>query len=203
MNAIAIIKLAPGEPFFYDKKSGISLNINKKSSYVYKCDDLSGLHKALLNKQIMLESGTIYLPKKIVKESLVDLIKPVEPPVLSGVENISIFVNKVFNIMEGVNAMSNNKDITENVRTEGLVDINTPGEYTLIYTVSDAVGNTTTAERIVTVIDNAPPVLLGIEDVQIEMGTEFDPMAGVTATDNGNVDLTSQIKVTKKDKKIK
>ncbi|WP_343904028.1 DUF5011 domain-containing protein, partial [Oerskovia paurometabola] len=76
----------------------------------------------------------------------------------------------------------------------------TPGEYELTYSVTDSDGATTTVTRIVTVGEaappNAPPVLEGVDAVEIPEGAEFDPLEGVTATDPEDGDLTDQIEVT-------
>ncbi|MCX8065611.1 MAG: DUF5011 domain-containing protein, partial [Candidatus Hydrogenedentes bacterium] len=48
-------------------------------------------------------------------------------------------------------------DISGRVQTSGFVDINTPGEYTITYTVRDNAGNNATATRVVRVITRATP----------------------------------------------
>ena len=49
-------------------------------------------------------------------------------------------------------------DVTENVRVDGSVDSAVAGDYTLVYTVADAAGNTAREERTVHVADEVPPV---------------------------------------------
>ncbi|MEH8118903.1 DUF5011 domain-containing protein [Aeromonas allosaccharophila] len=44
-------------------------------------------------------------------------------------------------------------------------------------------------------IDNGKPVFSGVSDTRIKQGTAFDPMAGVTANDKEDGDLTGQILV--------
>ncbi|MFM5715625.1 immunoglobulin-like domain-containing protein [Aeromonas allosaccharophila] len=44
-------------------------------------------------------------------------------------------------------------------------------------------------------IDNGKPVFSGVSDTRIKQGTAFDPMAGVTANDKEDGDLTGQIQV--------
>lgn len=87
-------------------------------------------------------------------------------------------------------------DVTALVTVEGTVNCEVPGVYTLVYTVADAAGNTTTAQRTITVMDLTPPVLtlLGDEVVEMTIGDEFeDP--GFTAIDNSDGDLTAQVVV--------
>ena len=44
--------------------------------------------------------------------------------------------------------------------------------------------------------DNTPPEIAGVKDTSVEAGTEFDALAGVTATDAEDGDITSKITVT-------
>ncbi|WP_276556189.1 immunoglobulin-like domain-containing protein [Aeromonas piscicola] len=44
-------------------------------------------------------------------------------------------------------------------------------------------------------VDNGKPVLSGVSDTRIKQGTAFDPLAGVTANDKEDGDLTAQIQV--------
>ena len=88
-------------------------------------------------------------------------------------------------------------DVTSNVAVDGVVDTDTPGIYTLKYTVTDAGGNTATVQRVVTVKDKTAPelVLLGDSEVLMTIGNSFtDP--GYIATDNIDGDLTEQVTVT-------
>jgi len=57
------------------------------------------------------------------------------------------------------------------VEISGSVDVETPGPYTLTYTATDAGGNVSTAERIVTVI-NAVPVAMAGDDQSIDCVVE-------------------------------
>lgn len=44
--------------------------------------------------------------------------------------------------------------------------------------------------------ENTPPVINGVKDTSVEAGTEFDALAGVTATDEQDGDITSKIVIT-------
>ena len=87
-------------------------------------------------------------------------------------------------------------DLTSLVSVEGSVDSDVPGTYTVFYTVADAAGNTTTAQRTVIVKDMTPPVLtlLGDEVVEMTIGYEFEE-PGFTAIDNSDGDLAEQVVV--------
>ena len=90
-------------------------------------------------------------------------------------------------------------DITSKVTVTGTVNVNTPGTYTLTYTVSDAAGNKNTATRTITVtaVDKTAPVitLTGGASVQINQGTAYTE-PGYTATDNIDGNITSKVTVT-------
>ena len=88
-------------------------------------------------------------------------------------------------------------DVTALVWVQGTVDGSTPGTYTLVYTVTDAGGNTATAERTVVVKDLTPPelTLAGDSVISLTIGYTFEE-PGFTATDNCDGDLTAQVQVT-------
>ncbi len=74
-------------------------------------------------------------------------------------------------------------DISSLVKVTGSVDSNAVGGYTLTYSVSNGY-TTTTATRVVNVVDTTPPVLalLGSDPMTVEVGSGFvDP--GATASD--------------------
>ncbi|MDC0552063.1 DUF5011 domain-containing protein, partial [Flavobacteriaceae bacterium] len=89
---------------------------------------------------------------------------------------------------------TDNYDTEISVSVTGTVDNNTIGVYTLTYTATDSSGNTTTATRIVNVVDTTTPVitLIGDNPMNIEVGGTFtDP--GATATDNYDTEITVSV----------
>ena len=76
---------------------------------------------------------------------------------------------------------------------KGNFDNTKVGTYIIKYTIEDRDGNIAEAEREVTVVSNKPSIT-GIDSVTIKVGEEFDPMAGVTITDD--FDTIDQLKVT-------
>ncbi len=86
-----------------------------------------------------------------------------QPPaiVLSGGSAVTMEVGGVF-VDPGVSASDLvDGDVSQRVRTEGSVDVNTPGTYTIRYTVSDAAGNVsavTTRTVTVALAKNTAPV---------------------------------------------
>ena len=135
-------------------------------------------------------SGTVF----------VDVVILGEPPILSGVDDLTIPFGEEFNPLQGVQAYdAEDGDITDQIIVEGKVDIFTPGTYELVYQVTDSENQTTTATRIITVelpaaIINQIPTI-EVNDRIVKKGTNFDPLEGVQAYDVEDGDITNQIKV--------
>ncbi len=127
-----------------------------------------------------------------------------EEPIITGADDVTIEAGTPFDPMAGVTATDEEDgDLTDDIAVTGTVNVNTPGTYTLVYTVTDSGENTVSVTRIVTVIpeegeeeENTPPVINGVSDKTITVGDPFDPMQGVSATDAEDGNLTSAIVVT-------
>ncbi len=112
------------------------------------------------NGSVLFEMGTVgeenhittvYLDNVIITET-----EPVySEPVISGANDISIETGSVFDPLEGVtvfDAVEGELELTlEHI--EGEVDVNTPGEYVLTYTISNSEGLTAVVTRTITVVD--------------------------------------------------
>ena len=117
-------------------------------------------------------------------------------PILFGVEDCTVEYGSTFDSKAGVTANDNiDGDLTSKIVIEGvintsilgeqiltykvtdlitveggdLVDTSVVKEYQVTYKVSDKSSNETIAVRLVSVIDNIPPVLTGVEDKTIEV----------------------------------
>lgn len=117
----------------------------------------------------------------------------------SGIGKTSINKGDSFDPMEGVSAFDfRNMDITKQLEVSGSVDNMVPGEYTLVYSVTDIAGRLSRGVRTITVLDSStvtPPDILGLKDRTISVGDFFDAHEGITASDIVDGDLTSQIEV--------
>ncbi|OCA84613.1 hypothetical protein A8L44_09430 [Bacillus sp. FJAT-27986] len=132
------------------------------------------------------------------KTTIVRNIKVVDnvKPVITGVKDIQLHVGETINILEGISATDNNDgNLTSKIKIEGSVNFKKAGTYMLTYSVTDQSGNITSISRKITVIDNVNPVLLGVQDIAIPFGEKFDPLAGISASDNSDGDLSSSIRV--------
>ncbi|ERJ11262.1 immunoglobulin-like domain-containing protein [Haloplasma contractile] len=86
--------------------------------------------------------------------------------------------------LDGVTATDNyDTDLTVEVDSSD-VDLDTVGQYEVIYTVTDDAGNITSETIYIKVIDVIAPTLSGVEDKTITVGDSFDPKEGITVTDN-------------------
>ncbi|MBS6887923.1 MAG: DUF5011 domain-containing protein, partial [Clostridium sp.] len=123
-------------------------------------------------------------------------------PVISGANNITINLGDKFNALSGVTATDKEDgDLTSAIKVAGTVDTSKAGEYTLTYSVKDSSGKETIVTRVVTVFDkdapvvNTNPEITGVKDQTIKLGSTFNPLSGVKATDKEDGDLTNAIKV--------
>ncbi|WP_223196436.1 immunoglobulin-like domain-containing protein, partial [Listeria fleischmannii] len=121
-----------------------------------------------------------------------------EKPVINASDK-EITVGDNFDPKAGVTATDKEDgDLTSSVTVKSNnVDTNTPGTYDVVYTVTDSDGNTTEKTIKVTVKEkasNEKPVI-SASDKEITAGDNFDPKAGVTATDKEDGDLTSSVTV--------
>ncbi|AXT54876.1 DUF5011 domain-containing protein [Aquimarina sp. AD1] len=121
------------------------------------------------------------------------------PPVIEliGSSEITVNIGDSFTDPGATASDDIDGDISANITVSGSVDTNVPGSYTLVYSVEDSSGNTTSVERIVNVVDNIPPVItiIGDNPFVVRLGDAFnDP--GATATDNVDGNISSGITLT-------
>ncbi len=114
---------------------------------------------------------------------------------LNGASTVNLNQGEVYNEL-GATATDNiDGDLTSSIVTSGTVNTNTPGIYTVTYSVSDAAGNNASTIRTVNVIaDTIAPVITlnGSSSVTLELQQAYNEL-GATATDNIDGDLTSSI----------
>ncbi len=121
----------------------------------------------------------------------------VTPPVitLTGAAQITLECRTVFNDPGATALDDRSGDISGRIARTGAVNTSVPGEYPLVYTVSDDEGNPAEpVVRTVTVADTAQPVitLLGSPSPRVQAGQAYID-AGATAADHCAGDLTAQI----------
>ncbi|MGL5675552.1 MAG: immunoglobulin-like domain-containing protein, partial [Cellulosilyticaceae bacterium] len=156
-----------------------------------------------LNRDSKLDSNTGVPSKYAFTEVFKTFGEEITPeintkPELRGVADITISIGEVFDKMQGVTAYDQEDgDLTDAIVVEGEVDTNVAGSYNLIYTVVDSEGLEDRATRQVAVEPkvNKAPVIAGANNVTLTVGDSFDEMAGVTAHDEEDGDLTNAIVV--------
>lgn len=149
----------------------------------------------------------------VIREPLYHIIQKEQAttPVSNGVPTIiitsnnNVLVNTVgWDPLHGVSAEDpEDGDLTGNISYVGGINLAVPGDYTYVYSVTDQDGNRTRRTRVVTVYDDTgtppppdhDPVISGATNRYISIGTNFDPLSGVTATDAEDGSLTHLLTV--------
>ena len=124
-----------------------------------------------------------------------------EAPVIDITGDLIIKKGEKVNLLSGVSAKDKEDGpLTNNIVVSGMdkLDVNTPGEYTIKYIVTDKLGNVTTINRIVKV--DGAPVITGADNVTIKVGSTFNELDGITAEDKEDGPLTNNIVVSGMDK---
>lgn len=118
-----------------------------------------------------------------------------EAPVLHGLKDLDFPVGTQLTeelLLEGVSATDREDDkqglplsVTLDQAQFLAIDSSKPGAFPLTYIVVDSMGKETKKQITVTILGEKP-VIHGIEDTQIELNQAFDPLAGVSVTDQGD-----------------
>ncbi|WP_125582393.1 immunoglobulin-like domain-containing protein [Lacticaseibacillus suibinensis] len=87
---------------------------------------------------------------------------------------------------------SEDGDLTNAIGYTTTLDKNTPGTYTVTYSVTDSAGHTVSVTRDITVINDKPSIVF-LNDNPVEVGTTFDALKDVSADDYQDGDLTGKV----------
>lgn len=127
----------------------------------------------------------------------------VVPPTFSGTHDITYFIgDDAPNYLLDVTATDSvDGDVTANITVDdSLVDLTTPGIYTLTYHVSDESNNSISTSVSVLVIetntsdDTTPPLIIGASAMTYTIGDTLpNLLSGLYAYDSNDGDLTNQI----------
>ena len=75
-----------------------------------------------------------------------------EKPTFEGISDLIIKLGEKVDLAEGVRALDvEDGDITDKMSIYGTIDVNTPGDYSIVYSVEDSHGNKTVITRTITV----------------------------------------------------
>ena len=121
-------------------------------------------------------------------------------PQLTGVEAIFTYIGTEPDYLANVTAMDD-KDMALEIQVDkSKVDLNAVGTYDIVYSVTDAAGNTTTVPTTVTVTDdNTPPTILGIHNISLYLGTAASYRSGVEVQDDKDNAPTLEVDSSKVD----
>ncbi|MBC1913552.1 DUF5011 domain-containing protein, partial [Listeria booriae] len=120
-------------------------------------------------------------------------------PVIAA-DDVTVKKGASFDPMTGVTASdAEDGNLTSSISvTANDVDTSVEGTYHVTYSVTDSDGNTTTKTITVTVSSNNAPVITAA-DKTLKKGASFDPMAGVSASDTEDGNVTDKVTVTAND----
>lgn len=124
-------------------------------------------------------------------------VKKAAKPTLAGATAVSVPFGGVFDPLAGVTSVDAvDGDLKSKIVVNGTVDTMKSGRYILKYQVTNSGNITTYVTRYVTVKAAAKSTITGATAARIQFGSTFDPLAGVTASDPYDGDVTSRIVVT-------
>ena len=129
------------------------------------------------------------------------VIKVYENPVIDGTDDVILKVGSTFNELDGITAEDKEDGpLTNNIVVSGMdkLDLNTPGEYTIAYTVTDSIGNITTVNRIVNVVKRDDLIIIGGGNITLKPSEieSFDPTSDLEVVNVDSLeDLTINVKI--------
>lgn len=148
------------------------------------------------------EAITFYFDNIVLKESTPD--PDLDAPVLEGLDEVTITTEDTFDAVDGVTVSDfdttvdmddvvithdGGTDVT--VETDGTYSFAAEGVYTFTYTVSDSSSNTANPTRVVNVVGDAEaPMISGLEYAYVVNGFAWNPLMGISFTDNIDDTLT-------------
>ena len=134
--------------------------------------------------------------KGLVAEQKVAYITVNSRPVITTTTDVvHVPVRSSVNVLDYVSAFDlEDGDISGSIVFEGFVQTQHEGETTITYYVSDSAGMAAYSKSITFITTNDAPTI-SARPMAIQIDTEFNPMAGVTAFDTESGDLTSSVQV--------
>ncbi|MCK2000441.1 DUF5011 domain-containing protein [[Brevibacterium] frigoritolerans] len=183
----------------FDPKSGVKATDNLDGTITNKMTITGSVNMLKVGTYKLVYSVKDKTGNKTTVTRTINVVDKVKPT-LTGTglndRTFAIGIYDNFPLLYGITAYDNaDGNLTSKIKVEGTVNLDKAGIYTLIYSVTDKSGNKTTAERKITVIDNIAPKISGVDDRRVQYFDPFDPMEGVTSSDNNDGDLTSKVVV--------
>ena len=124
------------------------------------------------------------------------IYKESQAPIITA-NDITLNNGATFNPLNGITAYDAwDGDVTSKiVVTNNKVDTKKAGTYDVVYSVTDSEENTATKTIKVIILSTKPSITAN--DKTVNIGSKFDPLSGVKATDAEDGDITSKVVVSK------
>ena len=134
-----------------------------------------------LLKLILTDAAGNHSEYEVVLTVFVDNGKPQ----LTGVAPLFTYIGTEPDYLENVTAMDD-RDVALEIQVDkSQVDLNAVGTYDIVYSVTDAAGNTTSAPTTLTVTDdNVAPTIQGVHNISLYLGSGVSYRSGVVVTDD-------------------
>lgn len=125
------------------------------------------------------------------------IIADTTAPVIKGVKPIKSFAGDDINYTKDITA-SDDRDgnLTAKIKINSEnVNSETPGIYSIVYSVRDCSGNEAKKKTSITILKDQAPILKGTTNKTVYVNNKINYLAGVSATDDKDGNLTSKIKI--------
>ena len=121
-------------------------------------------------------------------------------PQLSGVAPLFTYIGTEPDYLANVTAMDD-RDVALEIHVDkSKVDLNAVGTYDIVYSVTDAAGNTTSVPTTLTVTDdNTAPTIQGVHDISLYLGSAASYRSGVVVSDDKDPNPTLTVDSSKVD----
>jgi len=130
------------EEFVYEVKDMSTFTIEYKNQPDF---DYIGEQSVLINITDSEGNCSEFESKLLVKEDI-------EPPVISGVTNKTVYIGKTVSYRNGISVKDNSKEELELIIDSSNVNLKKEGKYEVIYKAEDSSGNIAEEKAIITVI---------------------------------------------------
>ena len=142
------------------------------------------------------KEGTYHVTYTVVDNSNFHASKTITVKVISAENPIITAYDKEvkqfeeFDYMDGVSAKAyDGTNLTDDITYKGTVNTDIADTYEVTYKVKDSKGKEASKTVKITVIPNAKPVI-NVSDKEVYLNSEFDPLEGVTASDEEDGEIT-------------
>ncbi len=125
-----------------------------------------------------------------VRDVILNIVDTVPP--VATIQNVFMYSHQKLNPNDFVETVSDVTIVSASIKENP--DTTVEGSHLVTVVLTDKGGNQVEFEAVLTVyVDEEPPVLVGVKPLGTYIGTRPDYLAGVTATDNRDLDMTVEV----------